>query len=147
MNILTKAQKLGFDALVSNARKKVFIDINKLSLSKLPMKKLRSFYGATTTRAAIERAISNTAARLALKDCDILENAVFDKLAVVKQLQAADPHERLPPNEETVRVNVMNWEIIIIASQAPILFDSSDALVDFCLECESKQMKILFGGA
>lgn len=147
MNISTRAQKIGLTALKTSARRKIFITLSELSLNKSLIAKLRSFYGVTTTKAAIEHAISNSAARLALSDRDILENAILDKLSIVKQLQSADSHERLTPHSETVKVKAMNWEIIIIASQAPMSLDSSEALVNFCLKYSLEQMKTLFGEA
>lgn len=147
MNNSTRARKIGFEALKADARRKVSINLSEHSLNKSQVEKLRVFYGARTTTAVIERAISNTAARLALSDCDILENAVLDKLALVKQLQSADSNEKPPPKKDVVKIKAMNWEIIIISSQAPISFNSSEALVNFCLKYSSEQMKALFGYA
>ena len=147
MNNSTRARKIGFEALKADARRKVSINLSEHSLNKSQVEKLRVFYGVRTTTAVIERAISNTAARLALSDCDILENAVLDKLALVKQLQPADSNEKPPPKSEVVKIKAMNWEIIIISSQAPISFNSSEALVNFCLKYSSEQMKALFGDA
>lgn len=145
MNNSTRARKIGVEALKTNARRKVSINLSEQSLNKPQVEKLRIFYGVRSTAAAIERAISNAAARLALRDRDILENAVLDKLAIVKQLQAEDSNEKLPPKSEMVKIKAMNWEIIIIASQAPTSLDSSEALVNFCLKYSSEQMKALFG--
>lgn len=147
MNISTKAQKIGLEALKTSAQQKILITLSELSLNKPLIAKLRSFYGVKTTKAAIERAISNAAASLALRDRDIIQNAILDKLAIVKQLQPTDSHERIPPHSETVKVKAMNWEIIIIASQAPMSFDNGEALVNFCLKYSSEQMKTLFGEA
>ncbi|WP_141218175.1 hypothetical protein [Bordetella genomosp. 11] len=145
MNISTRAQKIGLEALKNNARRQIFITLSALSLNKPLIAELRGFYGVRTTKAAIEHAISNAAARLARTDRDLLENAILDKLEFVKQLQSSDAHERLPSHSGKVKVKAMNWEIIIIASQAPMSFDNSEALVDFCLEYASEQMKTLFG--
>jgi len=147
MNSSTRARKIGVEALKNNAKRKTYITISEPSLNKSLVEKIRVFYGVTTTKAAIERAISNAAARLALKDHDILENAILDKLEIVKRLQSSYSNERLLSKSGIVKAKAMNWEIIIIASRAPILFNSSEALVDFCLKYSSEQMKTLFGDA
>ncbi|ADM97056.1 hypothetical protein Dda3937_01750 [Dickeya dadantii 3937] len=147
MKTRTKMEKIGLKNLSQEAKEKLTISIAEKSINYSSALKLKGFFGVSSVRLIIEQSIAHTASRLIIGDEDLLEHSKIDKLGLVKEIKFNERLDKKSPQhgEKEIRIKVMAWQLIIIASLSNDEINKVEDLVNFCLAASLKSNNSLFG--